>query len=210
MKLAAVSRGGLWMATIVIIAQPVASFGFLPEVQAWRSLALPRKAGMCTLMRMEDDRRRDSRDLISRRSSVGSLFIGTAAAAIPLVLKPTHADAKAGDYAKIELDGRGGDSVSSLGKNDIPGAGKIDPFENRETANAEYAARMSDSSMLEEKRIKAISIKTKVFAAVAVALDAQDWKAAKLPLDRDLGDLRRAMNLVSTRGKKAVSAAQKG
>ena len=164
---------------------------------------------MCTLMRMEDDRRRDSRDLISRRSSVGSLFIGTAAAAI-LVLKPTHADAKAGDYAKIELDGRGGDSVSSLGKNDIPGAGKIDPFENRETANAEYAARMSDSSMLEEKRIKAISIKTKVFAAVAVALDAQDWKAAKLPLDRDLGDLRRAMNLVSTRGKKAVSAAQKG
>ena len=198
------------MATIVIIAQPVASFGFLPGVQAWRSLAPPRKAGMCTLMRMEDDRRRDSRDLISRRSSVGSLFIGFAAAAIPLVLEPTHADAKAGDYAKIELDGRGGDSVSSLGKNDIPGAGKIDPFENRESANAEYAARMSESSMLEEKRIKAISIKTKVFAAVAVALDSQDWKAAKLPLDRDLGDLRRAMNLVSTKGKKAVSAAQKG
>ena len=210
MKLAAVFRGCLWMATIVIIAQPVASFGFLPEVQAWRSLAPPRKAGMCTLMRMEDDRRRDSRDLISRRSSVGSLFIGFAAAAIPLVLEPTHADAKAGDYAKIELDGRGGDSVSSLGKNDIPGAGKIDPFENRESANAEYAARMSESSMLEEKRIKAISIKTKVFAAVAVALDSQDWKAAKLPLDRDLGDLRRAMNLVSTKGKKAVSAAQKG
>ena len=126
------------------------------------------------------------------------------------MLEPTHADAKAGDYAKIELDGRGGDSVSSLGKNDIPGAGKIDPFENRESANAEYAARMSDSSMLEEKRIKAISIKAKVFAAVAVALDSQDWKAAKLPLDRDLGDLRRAMNLVSTKGKKAVSAAQKG
>ena len=36
-----------------------------------------------------------------------------------------------GDYARIELDGRGGNSVSALGANDIPGAGKIDPYDNR-------------------------------------------------------------------------------
>ena len=39
-----------------------------------------------------------------------------------LVLAPLGAAARKGDYANIELDGRGGSSVSSLGKNDIPGA----------------------------------------------------------------------------------------
>ena len=49
----------------------------------------------------------------------------------PLLLVPLPALAKKGDYANLELDGRGGSSVSSLGKNDIPGAGKIDPYDNR-------------------------------------------------------------------------------
>jgi hypothetical protein len=115
-----------------------------------------------------------------------------------------------GEYARMELDGRGGSSVSSLGANDIPGAGKIDPYENREAANAEYATRMSDEDMLSSVRSKALEMKTKTFTAVAASVDKQDWKTAKLLLDRDLVNLRRAMNLVSTRGLKAISAAQKG
>jgi hypothetical protein len=42
-----------------------------------------------------------------------------------------HVYAHAPEYARMELDGRGGNSISGLGKNDIPGAGKIDPYDNR-------------------------------------------------------------------------------
>ena len=82
-----------------------------------------------------------------------------------------------GEYARMELDGRGGSSVSSLGANDIPGAGKIDPYENREAANAEYATRMSDEDMLSSVRSKALEMKTKTFTAVAASIDKQDWNA---------------------------------
>ena len=120
-----------------------AQVGCTRRVSAWSST-------VCAVQAPETHQLPD-RDFIQRRDALGKLFIlGTTLT--PAVLRPFPADAKVGEYAKMELDGRGGGSVSSLGQNDIPGAGKIDPYDNREKANAEYAARMSNENLISEKR----------------------------------------------------------
>eukprot|EP00291_Cryptomonas_curvata_P020659 CAMPEP_0172162124 /NCGR_PEP_ID=MMETSP1050-20130122/6495_1 /TAXON_ID=233186 /ORGANISM="Cryptomonas curvata, Strain CCAP979/52" /LENGTH=249 /DNA_ID=CAMNT_0012832075 /DNA_START=6 /DNA_END=753 /DNA_ORIENTATION=+ len=113
-----------------------------------------------------------------------------------------------GEAARLDFTGS---SISSLGKNDLPAAGKIDPYDNREEANAEYAIRMQDSARLAEKEAVAVGQKERIVPdGLDAAIDAKDWKAGVRVLSRETLALRQAMNAVSTRGSRAVSAAQRG
>ena len=62
------------------------------------------------------------------------------------------------------------------GENDLPAAGKIDPYDNREKANAEYAVRMSDPERIVRKREEAIGLKEKIMVPVMAAIEKEDWK----------------------------------
>ena len=46
-----------------------------------------------------------------------------------------------------------------LGKNDLPGAGKIDPWDDREVANKQYQERVSSEENISERREKAFAQK---------------------------------------------------
>ena len=153
---------------------------------------------------------------LHRRSLIHHLSV------LPLVsaafaITPPPAEASRGDFAKLDFGaGRGkSESQSSLGENDLPAAGKIDPYDNREKANADYATRMQDSSLISEKRQICLDVKEKIFTTVKVALGENDWKKvpfrtsmwisfddiskAKFAIDKDAAVLRRAMNQVSTK-----------
>ncbi|KAJ1475484.1 hypothetical protein T484DRAFT_3172864 [Baffinella frigidus] len=143
---------------------------------------------------------------MTRRAALegfGKLSILVAAAPLPVM-------AVKGDYAKIDMSGTASTSQSSLGPRDVPAAGKIDPYDNREEANAVYGLRMQDPAVIEENRAKAAAVKEEIFTVVSESLGKEDWRTAKLVMSRDLQPLRRSMNVVSTRGKRAVSAAQRG
>eukprot|EP00287_Rhodomonas_sp_CCMP768_P008998 CAMPEP_0196719488 /NCGR_PEP_ID=MMETSP1091-20130531/2443_1 /TAXON_ID=302021 /ORGANISM="Rhodomonas sp., Strain CCMP768" /LENGTH=265 /DNA_ID=CAMNT_0042060447 /DNA_START=12 /DNA_END=809 /DNA_ORIENTATION=+ len=124
------------------------------------------------------------------------------------VANPSAALAAKGEWARIDMTGKKG--VSGLGENDLPAAGKIDPYEDREKANQEYAVRMQDPARIAQKREEAMALKEKIMVAVTGAIERKDWKEAKLVLTRDTLPLRRAMNEASTKGARAVSAAQRG
>ncbi|EKX40061.1 hypothetical protein GUITHDRAFT_154227 [Guillardia theta CCMP2712] len=146
-------------------------------------------------MRLEEEAQ-----CLHRRSLIHRLSV------LPLVsaaiaITPPPAEARRGDFAKLDFGaGRGkSESQSSLGENDLPAAGKIDPYDNREKANADYATRMQDSSLISEKRQICLDVKEKIFTTVKAALGENDWKKAKFAIDKDAAVLRRAMNQVSTK-----------
>jgi hypothetical protein len=62
------------------------------------------------------------------------------------------------------------------GPNDLPAAGKIDPYEDREKANKEYAQRMQDPARIAQKKEEATALKEQIFVAVMGAIDKKDWK----------------------------------
>ena len=86
-----------------------------------------------------------------------------------------------------------------LGKNDLPAAGKIDPWDNREVANKQYQERVSSEENINERREKAFAQKDKIFARLQKDIANKEWKSASDYLNVQMLDLRRAMNMVSTK-----------
>jgi hypothetical protein len=86
-----------------------------------------------------------------------------------------------------------------LGKNDLPAAGKIDPWDNREVANKQYQERVSSEENINERREKAFAQKDKIFARLEKDIANKEWKSASDYLNVQMLDLRRAMNMVSTK-----------
>jgi len=86
-----------------------------------------------------------------------------------------------------------------LGKNDLPAAGKIDPWDNREVANKQYQDRVSSEENINERREKAFAQKDKIFARLEKDIANKEWKSASDYLNVQMLDLRRAMNMVSTK-----------
>uniref|UniRef100_A0A7S0Z5E1 Uncharacterized protein n=1 Tax=Hemiselmis tepida TaxID=464990 RepID=A0A7S0Z5E1_9CRYP len=125
------------------------------------------------------------------------------AAGLPVAARP-------GDYAKQDYSGTGGNSQSSLGANDVPAAGKIDPYDDRVKAQAKFGEKMQSAESLSEYKDMAFEAKEKIFAQLSKDIEKKDWKAASAFLNRELFVLRRAMYPVSTKGLRAVSAAVKG
>eukprot|EP00282_Hemiselmis_andersenii_P012358 CAMPEP_0114149880 /NCGR_PEP_ID=MMETSP0043_2-20121206/22404_1 /TAXON_ID=464988 /ORGANISM="Hemiselmis andersenii, Strain CCMP644" /LENGTH=200 /DNA_ID=CAMNT_0001244571 /DNA_START=200 /DNA_END=802 /DNA_ORIENTATION=- len=118
--------------------------------------------------------------------------------------------ARQGEFAKQDYSGTGGNSQSSLGANDVPAAGKIDPYDNRDAAQAQFGERMQSADTLKAYKENAVQAKEKIFTQLKKDIDKKDWKAATAFLNRELFVLRRTMYPVSTKGLRAVSAAVKG
>jgi hypothetical protein len=106
----------------------------LPIASAFSPLSPSMGCGRAGSLQLRMGMRKD----VSRRAALESV----GKAAILIALAPMPALAAKGDYAKIDMRGTKSDSVSALGENDLPAAGKIDPYDNRDEANAQYGQRM--------------------------------------------------------------------
>lgn len=195
-----------------VCAQMASGFISGPSVFARGTLsvrnAAPAYCETILTLRMSEAEARSNSERRHFLERAAQTVLGGAALFTPTLAHPSAALAAKGEWARMDMTGKKG--VSGLGENDLPAAGKIDPYDNREQANAEYAVRMQDPARIAQKREETIALKEKIMRPVCTAIEGKDWKEAKTILTRDTLPLRRAMNEVSTKGARAVSAAQRG